>query len=175
MKAVLNAAGIGAIVMLMSIFCILFGIRTKVMLIIGVVLFLVGVIPVVYCMLRLWKVHKKTKLGTVKEVALHVIKINAPYYSEDLIVLIPPELLKVGLTNETLHEIGVKIDEIRFQKEREFALMAGFISYGEGDKEQLDRLAEMINSDIGSLSEEQEAKKREIKFLSNLAQTIIHQ
>lgn len=117
---------------------------------------------------------KETKLGKVRRFALEVIKVNPSCYSEDLMDLIPPELLELDLTDGNLHETGIKIDEIRFQKEAEFAHMVA-LPYKEATKRQMKELAKMINSDIGSLSKKQEAKKREIKFLSNLAQIIIHQ
>lgn len=117
---------------------------------------------------------KETKLGKVREIALHVIKINSHYYSEDLMSLIPTELLNVDLTDENLHETGTKIDGIRFQKEAEFARIVDLPYVGAIEEEEK-KLSELLNSDIGSLSDEEENKRREIRFLSNLAQTIIHQ
>lgn len=116
---------------------------------------------------------KETKLGKVREIALHVVQINSHYYSDDLTSLVPSELLDVDLANENLFEIGSKINEIRFQEEVEFANIVGFDNE-KATEEQRKKLAEMLNSDIGSLSDEEEAKRREIRFLSNLAQTIIH-
>lgn len=174
MKAVLGSASIGFVLMIMSIFCILFGRRIEVLLIVGIVTFIIGAIPVVYCMLRLWNIHKEVNLGKVRGVALHVVDINSHYYSHELIDLVPSELSGVNLTDENLHEIGIKIDEIRFQKEAEFACMVD-LPYEGATEEQKRKLSVMLNSDIGALSDEEEAKRREIRFLSNLAQTVIHQ
>ena len=91
---------------------------------------------------------KETKLGKVRQVALHVIKINSHYYSKDLMSLIPTELLNVDLTDGNLHETGIKIDEIRFQKEEELAQMFAS-SYEEAVVEdQLEELTKALNSDI---------------------------
>ncbi len=116
----------------------------------------------------------KTKLGKVREVALHVVEINSHYYSDELIDLVPSELLNINLTDENLHETGIKIDKIRFQKEAEFAFMVS-LSYEGATEEQKRKLSVMLNNDVGALSEKEEIKRREIRFLSNLAQTIIHQ
>ena len=56
MDTVLGSACIGLMLMIMSIFCILFGRRIEAMLVVGIVIFFIGAIPVGYCMFRLWKI-----------------------------------------------------------------------------------------------------------------------
>lgn len=174
MKAVLGSTVVGIILMMMSIFCIFFGLRTRVMLVIGIIVFLIGAMPVVYCIFRLSSIQGKIKLGKVRKLALHLIQINSHYYSDELIDLVPSELLDVDLTDENLHKTGIEIDKIRFRKEAEFARMVN-LPYKGATKEQKRQLSVMLNSDVGALSDEEEEKRREIRFLSNLAQTVIHQ
>jgi hypothetical protein len=93
---------------------------------------------------------------TVRNVARDVIKANAEYYSDDLLQLIPKEILGTELTDNNLHETGLKIDNIR---------------------RDMQRLRKAINEEKGpsEFNPSQKQKIKEIKFLSKVAQTIIHQ
>jgi len=108
---------------------------------------------------------------TARNVAKDIINANAEYYSDALLQLIPKEILGTELANDNLYEIGRKIDEIRFRKEKE--LSALFQGITDGKEKQ--KLEEIINGDGKGLNKRQLNKIRQIKFLNNLAQAIIHQ
>lgn len=112
---------------------------------------------------------------TVRNVAIDLIKANAEYYLDALLQLIPPEILNTELTDQNLHKIGLEIDNIRFEKEDELSAMLQMVK---PDKKDMQRLREVINGTIktvGELIPSQKEKIKEIKFLSNVAQMIIHQ
>lgn len=109
------------------------------------------------------------ELGTVKEIAEWIIEINTPYYAEDLLKLIPEELLNKRLTDENLGETMRQVDAIRFKKKDELK-----------SKIKSDEMAEILvgvitNYPNAILPIELEIKMRKIKFLFNVAATIIHQ
>ena len=104
-------------------------------------------------------------MRTVREIAMMLIERNPGYYGEDLLDLVPEELLAAELKDGNLHTIGILVDKLRFEKEAEFP----------GREEDPERLAELLNSPIGELSRDQEAKRREIRFLNNLVGAIINQ
>ncbi|OFY37452.1 MAG: hypothetical protein A2Z69_03395 [Bacteroidetes bacterium RBG_13_44_24] len=116
-------------------------------------------------------------LCKVRKVAERIVDINQPYYSSDLLQLIPEELLEFSLTDNNLYEAEVLIDKIRFQKETELMKMLGIPA----GMELPPKVAEMLNHLINykekteALPPEQQQKVREIKFLFNVAATVIHQ
>ena len=61
------------------------------------------------------------EIRTVEDAASHIVKMNSPLYSKDLLQLLPEELLqrKVSkpIDDSAIHEIVRKIDEIRYEKE----------------------------------------------------------
>jgi hypothetical protein len=124
------------------------------------------------------KVTFKVKL-TVRRIAERIIEKNASYYPPSLLQVFPKELLNTELNYEDLNELGAIIDEIRFQKEKELAAILQLPPLRLGniadDTDEMKKLRKVINSPIGSLPEEQENKRKEIKFLFNVAATIIHQ
>jgi len=111
---------------------------------------------------------------TVRNVAIDNIRTNAEYYLDALLQLIPSEVLNTELTDQNLHKIGLKIDKIRFKKEDELSAMLQMVK---PDKKDMQRLKEVINEEKGSgeFTPSQKQKIKEIKFLSSVAQTIIHQ
>jgi len=111
---------------------------------------------------------------TVRKIAERTIKENPTYYSKALLQLIPTGILDAEVTDDNLHELGERIDEIRFEKEKELATMIGLYNIA-GDPKQRETLKKIINCKLDSLPIERESKRKEIKFLSNLAQIIIHQ
>lgn len=109
------------------------------------------------------------ELGTVKEIAEWIIEINTPYYAEDLLKLIPEELLNKRLTDENLDETMRQVDAIRFKKEDELK------SKIKTDEMTKILVGIIINYPNEILPKELEMKRREIKFIFNVAATIIHQ
>lgn len=79
------------------------------------------------------------------------------------------------LTDQNLHDIGFKITQIRFQKEEELAVMFQIVKSNKKDMQRLSELINGIDKTAGELTPSQKEKIKEIKFLSNVAQTIIHQ
>jgi len=111
---------------------------------------------------------------TARNIAKDVIKANPNDYSNDLLQLIPKEILDTELTDDNLHEMGLKIDEIRFKKEDELALFLGLGDTAKNTKTR-DFLTDIMNRKLDRLPDRQRKIVRKIKFLSNVAQTIIHQ
>ncbi len=111
------------------------------------------------------------ELGNVREIAERIVKINTPYYTKDLLELIPAELLNKKLTDENLDETMRQVDAIRFKKEDELK------SKIKTNKKVIETVLYVIinYSNVSTLPEELEKKRREIKFLFNVAATIIHQ
>jgi hypothetical protein len=112
---------------------------------------------------------------TVRNVVRDVINANAEYYSDALLQLIPKEILGTDLADENLHRIGLKIDNIRFKKEDELAIMFQIVKPNEKDMKKLEEVINGTDKMAGELNSSQKEKIKEIKFLSNIAQTIIHQ
>lgn len=78
------------------------------------------------------------------------------------------------MTNDNLHSTSVIIDRIRFAKEDELADLLAINDLIEGT-EEYERLKAVINGDINFLPEDQKRIIRGIKFLNNLALTVLHQ
>jgi hypothetical protein len=116
-------------------------------------------------------------LCKVRKVAERVVDVNQPYYYPELIQLIPEEILEIGLTDNNLCETGIAIDKIRFQKERELLKMLGIPAGMKLPRKVADMLSHIINykEQTEALPPDQQQKVKEIKFLSNVAQTVIHQ
>lgn len=111
----------------------------------------------------------------VRDIAERTITANAGYYSAALLQLIPKELLDVELTDNNLHELGKKIDETRFKKEDELATMLQMVKPDEKDMQKLREVINGTREMAGEFTLSQKEKIKEIKFLSNVAQIIIHQ
>lgn len=113
---------------------------------------------------------KEKNLGTVGTVVETILKKNMSQYPIVLARLIPKGLLTTKLTNENLHEMGTKIDEIRFKIERELAKMLNI-------EDDTAMLSKVINGEKGVrvLTQLQKQMIKKIKFLNNVAQVIIHQ
>ncbi len=109
-------------------------------------------------------------LNRVLTVAREVIKANRGYYSQDLLKLIPVEILNKRLTDRTVFEVSETIDAIRFKKEGEFAKKLGLSGFEKND-EKKKKLADAINHPLDNFPDE----AREIRFLSNVAATVLHQ
>jgi len=107
----------------------------------------------------------KKKVINVETVAKGIVETNASYYSEELLDIIPEQLRKLVVNDDSAATLMREIDRVRFQKEREMAVMLGC---------GRTRLARVLNSSLNSLPQEQEQKRKEIKFLLNVAATIIH-
>jgi len=119
----------------------------------------------------------KKVLGNVRDVAKQIVEINQFYYSAELIELIPDSLLERILTDKNLHETSVEIDKLRFKKEDELLQMLGFSdSKSKITKSVLRELADAINikERFEELLPEQQQIVKEIKFLNNVAQTVLH-
>jgi hypothetical protein len=112
---------------------------------------------------------------TVRNVAKDVIKANAEYNLDALLQLIPKTLLDEELTDENLHELGKKINEICLKKEYELAVMFQIVRPNEKDMKKLKEVINGTDKMAGELTPSQKDKIREIKFLNNLAATIIQQ
>jgi hypothetical protein len=117
-----------------------------------------------------------SELGiSVRVIAKQIVKINEPYYTDELIKLIPDNILDVMLSGDNLHQTSITIDEkLIFPKQHEFATMLGIDSspLNNADKEII---YNALNAKINSLPDPQEQSKREIKFLFNVSATILHQ
>ena len=109
----------------------------------------------------------KRKPVSIGKIAVGVVRINRPYYSAKLLEVIPQELRQKVVTDESAHSLMMELDEIRFQKARELAKMMGLHLNSRA-------LSSAINSPLNSLLPGQEQKKKEIKFLFNVAATVIH-
>jgi len=92
---------------------------------------------------------KEEKLGKVREIALRIIKENPSHYSRDFINSIPEELLDTDLVDDNLGTTGIKIDEVRFQKEKDIA-----------------SIVDLTDKKI---------REQEIRFLARVARVVIHQ
>ena len=121
-----------------------------------------------------WRLKNMIPL-TVRMIADRIIEQNEPYYSSALLKLVPQELLETELINENLHEVGEKIDAIRFKKEDELSIMLQMVKPDEKDMQRLREVINYTDKMAGELTSSQKEKIREIKFLNNLAQVIIHQ
>jgi hypothetical protein len=124
-----------------------------------------------------WGIKKLIPL-TVRMLVERTIKENEPYYSAVQVVLlqlIPTALLDTELVDENLHEVGLKIDEIRFEKEDELAVMFQMVKATKKEMQELEKIINGTDKRPGELTPSQKDKIREIKFLNNVAQTIIHQ
>ena len=121
-----------------------------------------------------WKLKNMIPL-TVRMIADRTIKGNKNYYSDDLLKLISPELLDTEIIDENLHEVGCKIDEIRFKKEEELLVMLQIVR-GDNEREKIDQIINgTVDRIAGEWTQSQQEKIKEIRFLSNVAQSIIHQ
>lgn len=98
------------------------------------------------------------------EVADSVIRSNKNYYQSELIDLIPDKLLDTEFNSKNGLQLIEKLDRLRFKKEKELAAML----------DNPKKLKEAINSSRNNLSEKQERKKKEIKFLFNVAAALLH-
>lgn len=118
-------------------------------------------------------------LCNVRKVAQRVVDASPSYYSSDLLALIPEEILEYGLIDNNLYVAEEMLDEIRFRKETELLRMRGISADSEkhlpvsASKE----LRRIINQreETEALSVDQQQKVKEIKFLFNVAATVIHQ
>lgn len=119
----------------------------------------------------------KDNLGKVRDVAKQIVEINHSYYSTELIELIPDGLLGRILTDKNLHLISIEIDGLRFERQNELLKMLGFTcSTIDCPRVVLQELADVINikERYEKLPSEQQQKVKEIKFLNNVAQTVLH-
>ncbi len=109
-------------------------------------------------------------LKKVNEIARRIAKKNHPFYTKDFVQLIPKDILDKRLTEENLAETMQQIDAIRFKKEEELSLMSGV-----GVTEQ--ELEDIINNEerFDKLNPDQQKKVKEVKFLFNVAATVVHQ
>ena len=114
---------------------------------------------------------KEENLGTVGKIVEIILKKNMRQYPVFFVQLIPKEMLDTKLTNENLHEIGKKIDEIRLQKENELATMLNMVK---PDEKNMQRLRKVINEEKGpsTFTIIQKQKIKQIKFLSSVVQAI---
>lgn len=114
---------------------------------------------------------------TVRDVAELVSKNSFGFYSKDLFSLIPDELLDRELTEDNLGQTADEIDEIRFQKERKLSDLLGFSAPSDSEipRSTWDKLSVAINEAISEdLSPEQFQCIKEVRFLSNVAQAVLH-
>jgi hypothetical protein len=96
--------------------------------------------------------------------AIYVVAFNWPYYHESLLV----EVLGNEVINtDNPSDLVSALDKIRFKKEQAFAKTLGL-------GEETDTFIHILNSPKNLLSPEQEQTKKEIKFLFNVAATIVH-
>lgn len=108
----------------------------------------------------------KRSIGKVRDAAERIIAINSQYYPEDLVGVIPAKLLEKCLTDENLFEASIDVDKVRFKKQDEFReILGNSVS-----------LARIINSEaeISGLPADQQRRAKEIKFLYNVAMSILH-
>lgn len=114
------------------------------------------------------------EFGTVREIAERIVKINSPYYTKDLLGLVPEELLNKKLTDENFDEIIRQVDAIRLVKTNE---LRSKIKTIKADKEVIETILEVIlnYSNLSTLPEDFDKRGKEIKFLFNVAATIGHQ
>lgn len=112
-------------------------------------------------------------LRKVGEIAHRIANKNFPFYTEDMVQLIPKCILDRELTDENLIKTSEEIDEIRFGKEKMLSEMLGIAT----SDPSLQELEDVINNKerFNSLTTEQQRKVKEIKFLFNVAATVAHQ
>lgn len=113
---------------------------------------------------------KGKMLKKVGEIARMIAKDNYPFYTEDMVQLVTQAILEKRLTNENLLETMKQIDYIRFEKEQELAIMSGVKM---NDQELFDTIKD--ESRFDKLAPTQQRKVKEIKFLFNVAATVVHQ
>jgi hypothetical protein len=108
-----------------------------------------------------------------------IVDINQPYYSEELLGLIPGELLDKALADDNLQGTSIEIDQLRFQKQNELLNLRGIATSPNSEipESVWQELRDIINNKerFDELSPEQQRKVKEIKFLSNVALTVLHQ
>lgn len=113
-------------------------------------------------------------LGSVESVARDVIGVNKGVYTNKLLRIIPSDILNKELTDDALMSVSEEIDNIRFEKQDDLAKSLGIHDHPEKEKAE-DLLYQIINSPLGKLPKETKEKVVEIKFLFNVAATIVHQ
>lgn len=98
------------------------------------------------------------------EVADHVLRSNGDYYTEDLMSLIPDNLLDTEFTTNNTQRLSDNLDKLRFKKEEELTAMLS----------EKETLSEVLNSPLNTLIRKKERKRKEVKFLFNVASTLLH-
>ena len=115
----------------------------------------------------------------VIDVARMIVDLNEPYYSKELIDLLPGELLDVELSDNNLHQTSIRIDQLRFWAQCELmGLLGMFESYdSKVPDNSWEELSDVLNNEelFDELSSDQQKKVKEVKFLSNVALTVLHQ
>jgi|GEM_PF-4421779 len=105
-------------------------------------------------------------MNTVRQVAKGIISCNQQRYSNDLLAVIPDDVLDITLDDDILLQVGSQLDDIRFEKKTTLSEMTGTSG---------DALVAVLNSQLGTLPDDQEKVRVEINFLFNVAATVIHQ
>jgi len=116
----------------------------------------------------------KKCLCIVRRVAETLVRMNQPYYSKTLLKLLPREFLDTAINEANRKGIVLRVNSIRLKIEDE---LADFLGLGFGWKNKpgkKEKLTKAISSPQNALPEALEDKKREIKFLFNLATAINH-
>lgn len=113
---------------------------------------------------------------TVRKIAESVIRSNRRHYSNDLLSLVPEDLMAIRLSTETHAQVSAEIDSrALLPKQDEMAKLLGLSNDWYKTPAEREQWDQVISSDLGSLPPEQETKRREIKFLSSLSATVMRQ
>lgn len=111
---------------------------------------------------------------TVRAIARYVILFNNPQYTDDLLSLIPLRLLKKQITMADGNSIVEELDNIRFDLEDKMAHALELSAKWRKNHGETDILTQKLNSKIGSLPNQFEQMRKEIKFLFNVASIVTH-
>jgi len=125
--------------------------------------------------LFLWEAKDGMNIS-VRDIALRIIESSDGYYQEDLLLLIPEDLLGKKLSDDNLLEVSEEIDKrVGYVKHNEMAKMLGLGEKWFEISAERKAWKKVVNSELNSLPSDQEAKRREVAFCFNLAATIVHQ
>ncbi len=108
----------------------------------------------------------------VQDVAERMIERNEPYYTEELMALIPDDLKQQEITDANIAGLMEKLGKIRLAKENEFAELLGL--NGKMDNHRFEKINDALNAPPKTLTPEQEQKRKELKFLFYVITNILH-
>jgi len=107
-----------------------------------------------------------------------IVDSHQPYYSKELIGLIPNDILQMGLANGNPREASVKIDDLRVRKEKDLLKWLGIQTSGPKLSEaEIQELVDSVRAreERGEFPPEQQQRVREINFLFNVATIVARQ